>query len=534
MTGGLPIRLEDADRDRIAALIDRHRATLEDIKGFVDAEPGFPIVDGWVRREPAIVVHVERKVPASELLLEDLAPRALEGVRVDLVTADPWRLLASNADTAGLHAALEGVAAAAPTYKKLDDNPIDERLLLARPILCHAGPDAGWPVLKQFLEGTRETLTVAMYDLNAAYVSKTLVETVRGGNVRLVLVWDSGMTPDETEIRREIKAKLGARLDAWVVRTGGGYRFDSAYHEKVAVRDASSFWLSSGNWSKRSQPEIDPVGTPGEARGMYSKGNREWHVVVEDAALSGLFEQYIRYDRDESEAEDTALGQPDPVLLPDLFVPIDALLPDDDLALAAVVPVAPARLPAHGRAYAVQPVLCPDNYIERITTLIKSARRSLYLQFSYITYSSAPRDKPFQDLLDAIGTLSHRPDFDLRIIVGNNSAEDKVRILVQSGFNEARIRVQSNVHNKGIIVDGKAVLISSANWSSAGALRNRDAGIIVYDPDVASYYQKIFVDDWEQRARANFGVPRPVRLAGPDDPTPPVMARVRWRDIVDD
>ncbi|MBA3242082.1 MAG: phospholipase [Acidobacteria bacterium] len=527
------MRLEASERERIASVIARNIERLSAIRGFVDAEPGFPVVDGWVRREPAIIVHVEGKRPLSELLPEDVAPSSIENTRVDVLSVDPWRLLASDPRTADLFSQVEDVAAAGLTYELRPGNPIDTPFTIDRPILCHAGPDAGWPVLKHYIEGTRHTLTTAMYDVNAAYVAKTLIETVRAHDVRFVLTWDSGMTAVEGEIRIELKAKLGDKLDAWVVRTGGGYRFDSAYHEKVAVRDSSSFWLSSGNWSTRSQPDIDPIAIAGDARGMYSKGNREWHVVVDDAPLAKLFEAYIVYDRDKSEEEVTALAQFEPLMLPDLFVPAEDLQLDEEITLAAPSPVAPAALPTHGQPFSVQPVLCPDNYIARVTEFIQSARESLYLQFSYITYSTAPKDADFTQMLNAIGNLSHQTDFDLKIIVGNNSAEDKVCKLVEVGLNEEKIRIQTNVHNKGIIVDGKAVLVSSANWSSAGALRNRDAGIIIHDPEVARYYQDIFINDWENRARSDFGRPGRVRLALAGEPTPRGMVRIPWRDYVE-
>lgn len=521
-------KLGRATKANIAAVIAAHRAELEQVRGFVDAEPGFRIANGWVRREPAIVLYLDGKRPASELPREDMAPRAIGGYPVDVLTADPLRLLARDGDGD----VLSDATLAALTYARRRGNPIDAEFEIDRPITCHLGPDAGWPVLKRFLEATRETLTAAMYDLNADYIANTLVETVRDNDVKFVLTWDSGMTGEEPALRADLKAKLSERLDAWLVRTGGGYRFDSAYHEKVAVQDSRSFWLSSGNWSTRSQPDIDPIADPSLARGMYSKGNREWHIVVENPPLAKLFEAYIRYDRDQSEGEATAMLTGSQPAMPDLFVPIDLGPGESDFALAAVQPVAAERLPTHGRAFRVRPVLCPDNYIKRIVPLIKSARHSLYLQFSYISYSDAARDAPFRRMLDYIGALSHRSDFDLRIIVGNNAAQEKVRKLVEAGYNENRIRVQSNVHNKGIIVDGETVLVSSANWSSAGTLRNRDAGLVIYEPEIARYYQKAFIDDWEQRARSDFGRDRPVRIAAPNEPTPPGMARMRWNDFV--
>ena len=68
------------------------------------------------------------------------------------------------------------------------------------------------------------------------------------------------------------------------------------------------------------------------------------------------------------------------------------------------------------------------------------------------------------------------------------------------GFDLAQVRIQQGVHNKGIVCDGSAVLISSQNWSADGVLRNRDAGVIIEDPDIAQYFQQIFMHDWTHLA----------------------------------
>jgi phosphatidylserine/phosphatidylglycerophosphate/cardiolipin synthase-like enzyme len=64
------------------------------------------------------------------------------------------------------------------------------------------------------------------------------------------------------------------------------------------------------------------------------------------------------------------------------------------------------------------------------------------------------------------------------------------------------VKIQKNVHNKGIVVDGAAVLVSSQNWSADGTLRNRDAGVIIYHQDAAEYFQRVFLHDWENLATA--------------------------------
>src|SRR6185503_20054357 len=163
-------KLDDATRKKLSEIIARHRSTLEAIPGYVDAEPGFPIVHGWVVKQPAIVVYVDHKRPPSAVLEDERVPRVLDGVRVDVVQADPGRQLATRSDTRHIAAALEEAAAAGTlTYKRLPENPIDKVFEVEKPMVCHVGPDAGWPVLRKYVEGTRDTLSVAMYDFNATW-----------------------------------------------------------------------------------------------------------------------------------------------------------------------------------------------------------------------------------------------------------------------------------------------------------------------------------------------------------------------------
>lgn len=521
-------------RREVEAVISANLKLLQDIAGFVSAEAGFPIVNGAVLKEPSIIVFVAAKKPVTHLLPQERAPRQIGPYRVAVMQADPLhqvgRLLADEPIADMLNDAASNLA-----YAPIAGDPIDKAYDVEQPILCHVGPDAGWPVLKPFLEATRETLSVAMYDFNADYIAKAFIELVQENDIKVMLTWDDGMTAPETKIRKKLRKSLEGNLDGWIVRCGGGRRFASAYHEKVAVRDSKAFWLSSGNWSLRSQPEIDPIADPSMAKGMYSKGNREWHVIVEDAKLAKLFEKYIKHDRDASEAEaaegeeGVELDAASQVRLPDLFVPIAELFDADDVA-DTPTPIAPALLPAARRKIKVQPVLTPDNYLGRLNQLIGSVQASIYLQYAYITYSDKEIDGQFKDMLLSLAELSHRPDIDMRIIVGSSGAADKIRKLVENGFSETVFRVQRNIHNKGIVVDGRTVLVSSANWSGDGVLRNRDAGLIIHDADIAQYYQAAFLHDWETRASAYLEDDPPVTVAAEGAETPPGTVRISWRD----
>lgn len=105
--------------------------------------------------------------------------------------------------------------------------------------------------------------------------------------------------------------------------------------------------------------------------------------------------------------------------------------------------------------------------------------------------------------------------------MGNNSAAEKIRKLVEAGFNQDVFGVQGSIHNKGIIVDGKTVLVSSTNWSGDGVLRNRDAGLIIHNEEVAQCYLQVFLDDWDSRAKSRKEDDPPVTIASENVPTPP-------------
>jgi len=57
-----------------------------------------------------------------------------------------------------------------------------------------------------------------------------------------------------------------------------------------------------------------------------------------------------------------------------------------------------------------------------------------------------------------------------------------------------------SIHNKGVIVDGERVLVSSINWNENSPAFNREAGVILEHPGVAGYYTEAFVQDWNRAA----------------------------------
>jgi len=149
----------------------------------------------------------------------------------------------------------------------------------------------------------------------------------------------------------------------------------------------------------------------------------------------------------------------------------------------------------------VQPVLTPDNYADVVRQLIESARKKIYFQNQYITVSPAAT-KGFDALLDAL-TAKIKAGLDVKIILRSMpEARKMLEALQYRGFDASAIRLQASCHNKGIVVDSKVVALGSHNWSSEGTTLNRDATLVIHHPEVAAYYEEIFLHDWENQARA--------------------------------
>src|SRR6478672_8249332 len=66
-------------------------------------------------------------------------------------------------------------------------------------------------------------------------------------------------------------------------------------------------------------------------------------------------------------------------------------------------------------------------------------------------------------------------------------------------------------HNKMVIIDGAAVLVSSQNWSDFAVTKNREAGVLLPHRDIAEYFQGIFDVDWRTAFR------RPEEMFGDED-----------------
>lgn len=70
------------------------------------------------------------------------------------------------------------------------------------------------------------------------------------------------------------------------------------------------------------------------------------------------------------------------------------------------------------------------------------------------------------------------------------------RIPLEGRCINLHINQLEKIHNEGVIVDDKYVLVSSINWNSNSPNFNREAGVIIEHPGVARHFRNVFEDDW--------------------------------------
>jgi hypothetical protein len=375
----------------------------------------------------------------------------------------------------------------------------------AIPITCHASPDAGWPTLRAFLQGVKHTLTIGMYDFTSGHILKEFEGDLAGKEVILTLDHPApNPTADQSDDQtvQDLSGTLGADFtQAWaLVKTNpkvADWIFPNAYHIKVAVRDSSAVWVSSGNLNNSNQPDIDPINDPQPTdQAIAKKSDRDWHVVIESPEIARQFEAYLKHDY-----EVAAGFQADSGGAAMMNAVIDAVEP------AAFKPGLsrdfvwhpPKRIQSN---VTITPLLTPDPgvYQPEILSRIQATKSTLYIQLQYIHPSSTPGDDAFNALIAAVAQKID-DGLDVRIILSQyQKSGGWLERLQSAGINLDKVRIQNGVHNKGFIFDSKVVAAGSENWSGDGVLRNRDASVVIDNPEAAAYFEEIFLHDWDTHA----------------------------------
>jgi PLD-like domain len=514
------------------------RATCEALAGdpdVIEIRLGYRFKRGWITDERVVVVELRKKLSVTELnsMGKTPIPSQFFGVGVDVRTA----ALPDQLEHMGVDLSEFEEKARPGAYRE----PLNLSLTLVKEqmkAIFHVSPDSGFPNLKAFLARVERHLTATIYEWDAPHISKAIAAAMHAQGNSLKMVTQKQGT---TEAVADMKHRIGSKFKHIFASVGSGKLIPSAYHIKVASRDGKEFWLSSGNWKGSNQADINPAGEHSTAITPLRQHNREWHAIIANAKLAKMFQKYIEFDFDE--AHRVPLEEGLKVLLPEVFVPEAAFMEDVEKA-AAVHYFEPLVL---NKQLEIQPLLTPDRdshhnriFMANAIAMIKKGTQKIYVENQSFNLTADNNDE-FENFFGVLRDKQHA-GVDVRVIfrdgrefgTGNATSQQKLLERIKDfGLDTDFIRVQKKCHTKGIIVDSTEVMLGSHNLTNEGSLFNRDASLLVRDAEVATYFEKVFLFDWdvlaEQEADELVGG---MRIASPGEETPLGFRRVSVAELL--
>ncbi|HEX6718238.1 MAG TPA: phospholipase D-like domain-containing protein [Pyrinomonadaceae bacterium] len=497
---------------------------------------GYRFKRGWITDERVVVVETRKKMSTAELTAagkQPLPPQIL-GVGVDVRTA----ALRDQLESLGVDMSFLEAPARPGRYRE-PTNVFLERVQERMRVVFHVSPDSGFPNLRDFIRRVQRHLTATMYEWDPNHISDEIEAAMSGANNSLRMVTQREGTREAVE---EMSQRIGAKFNHVFASVGSGKLIPTAYHIKVASRDGEEFWLSSGNWKDSNQANIDPAGDNATNMAPLRQHNREWHAVIANQKLATMFQKFIEFDF--SEAQRVPVEEGVELILPDVFVPEAAFM--EDVERVTVDYFDPL---IRDREFDIQPLLTPDRdarghrlFIETAIDMMRRGTQKIYVENQ--SFNLLDEENNNDELVEFFEVLRDKQQagVDVRIIfrdarefgASNGPKQQKLlERLKDFGIDTDFIKVQRKCHTKGIIVDGKEVMLGSHNITNQGSLFNRDASLLVRDPEVAGYFEKVFLFDWNTLATQETDeLVGGMRIAQPGEETPLGFRRVSLAELM--
>jgi cardiolipin synthase A/B len=349
-------------------------------------------------------------------------------------------------------------------------------------ITTFVSPDSSSEIFSYAVNQASDEVLLNVYEFSSPLMADTLITAhARGVDVK-VIVEGGGISPEGKEAIRMLNDS-GIPVSIMVSRKGepAPYRYD---HAKYMVIDRRAILLTSENFKYSGFP---PAGMT---------GNRGWGVYLEDPRLAEYFS--IVYLTDYSGKSMTAYNG-------------SAGTPESMPSRKYTVEFQPGYF----TGATVRPVISPDTS-SQITEMINSAERSIEIEQAYITnettYSLNPylsaainasrRGVHVRVLLDSYWyNIEDEMDNDEMVALINRIGSCE-HIPLEARCADLSTNEIDKIHNKGVIVDDRYVLVSSINWNSNSPNFNREAGVIIDHPGVARYFLDVFEDDWNSMVKS--------------------------------
>ena len=352
-------------------------------------------------------------------------------------------------------------------------------------ITTFVSPDCSSDMFTYAINQASDEVLLNVYEISSPAIGDLLIAArARGVDVKILVEGGpvGGISQEENEVIRNL-SKNGVPVDVMVSSDNAPapYRYD---HAKYMVIDRRAILLTSENFGYTGFP---PSGTT---------GNRGWGVYIDDPALAEYFSTIFMTDNSGKSIQvyEGSSGNPES--------------PPSGKYIAEFAP-------EHVVGATVRPVIAPETS-SQITDLINSADKSIEIEQAYITNETSYSLNPY--LSSAIN--ASRRGVHVRVLldaywfnIEDEKDNDEMAALINRiGISEhipleakcvdLAVNKIEKIHNKGMIVDGHQVLVSSINWNSVSPNFNREAGVIIDDPNVGRYFLDVFEDDWSSSVKS--------------------------------
>ena len=323
-------------------------------------------------------------------------------------------------------------------------------------ITTFAFPESSYKILLDYINEATSEIDIEIYAITHPVVLKALNDALKRNSSMVinVILDKKALGLQQGNIYTAYNLTQAGAMVVWSNSTE--YDFT---HAKFAIFDRKTVLIDSGNW----------------AASTLSK-NREWVVVINEQNVVNYFLNVFSYDFS-------------------IATPYDEDTDGTGSPSTSYVSVSEKSNAKNFVEQAkVTPVLSPDTSETLIRALINSANKSLEIEVPYIRYWGSDLNPFVQDLISAA-----QRGVQIRLIVGRNDTKtfEHIQNMTQYGIAVAVYDPPGgDMHNKGIIVDGKMVLICSINWSETSVKENREAGVIIENKNITQYYLALFDYDW--------------------------------------
>lgn len=326
-------------------------------------------------------------------------------------------------------------------------------------------PEEGTPIVLDFLGAARSRLDIAVYTWESATFAHAAAKTAERG-VRVRVLLEGGPVGGIDEAEQAIIARLA--------EAGVDVRFASRavpyMHAKYALRDANAVLVGSENWNPSAFPTTPrPEG-----------GSRGWGIVIENATLASRLAALF-----ESDFASGTRAEPEPALTHLLAEPV---------ATRRETPISEASFFAE--------LIAAPGAEGPIVAALDSARETIDLQGLFFESEWDEGPSPFAQALERASArgVHVRVQLDGRFPRAGHDA--LVRTAERSGYEVRLASAERTLHNKGVVLDGKRVILGSVNWGETSATRNREVALLLESPEIAGFFALAFERDWTGGASA--------------------------------